>query len=50
MTFSEDIPIQVEIGVVSSRNDLQSLHEEADINIIKQCICCINDGAACVIW
>ena len=37
-TFSEDITVQVENGVVSERTDLQSLHEEADIKVFKQCI------------
>ena len=31
VTFSEDIPIHVESGVVSSINDLDSVREEADI-------------------
>ena len=41
--FFEDIPAQAENGVVSKRTDLKSLHQEADINIIKQCMACIKD-------
>ena len=35
VTCSETIPTQVQEGVVISRNDLKSSHEEADINIVK---------------
>ena len=31
MTFLEDIAVHVESGVVSSIDDLDSVHEEADI-------------------
>ena len=41
--FFEDIPVQAENGVLSKRTDLKSLHQEADINIIKQCMACIKD-------
>ena len=43
VTFSEDIPVHVE-----KRADLKSLHEEADINIIKQCTPCIKNEVNCV--
>ena len=32
----EDINVQLENGVVSSRTDMKSLYAEGDINIIKQ--------------
>ena len=41
--FFEDIPVQAEIGVLSKRTNLKSLHQEADINIIKQGMACIKD-------
>ena len=37
---SEITPTQVQQGVVASRNDLKTSHEEADVNIIKQCMSC----------
>ena len=40
VTCSETTPTQVQQGVVASRNDLKSSHEEADVNIIKQCMSC----------
>ena len=43
VTFSEDISVQVESGVVSKRADLKSLYEEADTNIIKQCMAYVKD-------
>ena len=43
VTFSEDIPVHVENSVVPKRVDLKSLHKEADINIIKQCMACVKD-------
>ena len=48
VTFSEDIPVHVENGVVSKREDLKRLHEEADVNIIKQCMACVKDEVHCV--
>ena len=46
--FSEDILVHVKNGIVSKRADLKSLHEEADINIIKQCKACVKDEVNCV--
>ena len=42
ITFSGDIPVQVENSVVTKRTNLKSLHE-ADINITKQCMACVKD-------
>ena len=43
VTFLTDIPVRVENGVVSKRTDPECLHEEALINIIKQCMACVKD-------
>ena len=43
VAFSTDIPVRVENGVVSKRTDPECLHEEAVINIIKQCMACVKD-------
>ena len=48
VTFSEDNPVQIENGLNSKRTDLKSLHEEADINIIKQDISFVKDKVNCV--
>ena len=48
VTFSEDNPVQTENGLNSKRTDLKSLHEEADINIIKQGISFVKDKVNCV--
>ena len=48
VTFSEDIPVHIENGVVSKKADLKSLHKEADINIIKQCMTYVKDEVNCV--
>lgn len=44
VTFSEPTPIQVVRGVVEPRDDLKSFHEEADVNIIRQCLQCAEEG------
>ena len=41
-------PVQAENGVVSKRTDLESLHQEADIIIIKKCTACVKDEVKCV--
>ena len=48
VTFSDPTPIQVEGGIATPRTDLRTTHEEADVNIIRQCLSCIEDGAKCV--
>ena len=48
VTFLENIPRQAQNGIVSARRDLKSVHEEDDINIVKQCISCLNDGSICI--
>ena len=35
VTCSETMPTQMQEGVVISRNDLKSSHEEDDVNIVK---------------
>ena len=40
-TFLADIHVRAEYGVVSKRTDPESLHEEAPIDIIKQCMECV---------
>ena len=45
VTFSEFTPVQVQLGVVIPRSDLYSTHEEADVNIVRQCFSCIDEGA-----
>ena len=44
VTFPEPTPIQVEDGVTISRDDLKTFHEEADVNIIRQCLKCAEEG------
>ncbi|XP_066928156.1 uncharacterized protein [Clytia hemisphaerica] len=44
VTCSEATPIQVENGVITTRDDLKSYHEEADVNIIKQAMKCAEEG------
>ena len=48
VTFSDDNPVQTENGVKSKRTDLKSLHEEADINIIKHGMSFAKDKVNCV--
>ena len=48
VTFSDPTPVQVEGGIATPRTDLRTTHEEADVNIIRQCLSCIEDGAKCV--
>ena len=40
VTCSETTPTKVKEGGVVSRNDSKSSHEEADVNIVKQCMSC----------
>ena len=44
VTCSETTPIEVENGIVTTRDDLRSHHEEADVNIIKQFMKCAEEG------
>ena len=44
VTFSEPTPIQVEDGIITPRKDLESTHEEADVNMIMQCMKCAEEG------
>ena len=46
VTFSENISSI--FAVASKREDFKKLHEEADINIIKQCMACVKDEVHCV--
>ena len=48
VTFLEDILVHIQNDVVSKKADLKSLHQEADINIIKQCMACVKDEVNCV--
>ena len=43
----EDINVQLENGVVSSRTDMKSLYAEGDINIIKQWLTCVKNEINC---
>ena len=45
VTFSDPTSVHVEGDMATTRTDLRSTYEEADVNIIRQCLSCIEDGA-----
>ena len=47
-TCSETITTQVQEGMVVSRNDLKSFQEEANVNIVKQCMSCAMEKKQCI--
>ena len=48
VTFSDPMPIQVEGGIATPGDDLRRTHGEADINLIRLYLSCVEDEAECV--